>query len=299
MSSLASAFAPTPTSARALPPVSALVLAGYDPAHASGGGGASTSLGGHKALLEVAGRPMVAHVVEALERSPRVADITVAGIERSSLDLGSHLHYLPNRPTLLQNGLDGLRALLQRRPRTTHVLVTGSDTPLLTDAAVTWFIDGCGRRSADLYVALAERWRVEALFPSSRRTYMPTRVGPLCSADLFLVRPDVMLRHEALLQRLLSRRKSSLGLVRAVGWGWLLRLVLGRLHPDDLRLAAMRLAGVQMRPVLLPFAGAAMDVDKPFQMEMVRAFLEQRGFEQRNLEQKETGAVHEGTFGQP
>ncbi|MGL4651583.1 MAG: hypothetical protein ACRC1H_19405, partial [Caldilineaceae bacterium] len=55
-----------------------------------------------------------------------------------------------------------------------------------------------------------------------------------------------------------------------VGVGWLLRALLGRVHPNDLRGAAERLAGIQMRPIILPFAGAAMDVDKPFQLEIVR-----------------------------
>jgi len=261
-------------------PLPVLVMAGHDPANARGMRLRDAGLHPHKALTELAGRPLIAHVVDALRRCPRAGTITLAGMQHNDCDFGSesgsNLCYLPNQPSLLENVLAGLRAVAAMEPLASHVLITGSDAPLLSAEAVTWFVDGCGARTADLYMAIVERRVVEAFFPGSGRTYLRTRSGAFCSGDLFLVRPAAVLANEALLHRLLAARKSPLRIVQSVGAGWALRFLLGRIEPDDLQVAARRLLGLHARPVILPFAGAAMDVDKPFQLELVRSVHAQR-----------------------
>jgi hypothetical protein len=267
-------------------PLPALVLAGYDPAPLHTRPSAApatlpgntnlpgnTALTGHKALLELNGRPLVAYTLDALRGSPRVGAITVVGFERAQCDLGGGLSYLPNQPSLVENGLHGLRTIAAEIPEGTHVLVTGSDAPLLSAEAITWFVDACTPWSADLYLGVASQATIEARFPASKRTYLRLREGRFCSADLFLVRPAAVLNQEPLLRDLLARRKHPLDQVRRVGLGWILRLLAGRAGLGDADPAARRLAALSARAVPLPFAGAAMDVDKPFQLEIVRRAL--------------------------
>lgn len=252
-------------------PLPVLLMAGYEtgPPRAR----RSEALPAPKALIDVAGRPMICRVVDALRASPRVGAMTVAGLEQKQIDLGDDLHYLPNLPSIVENAFAGLRSIAERLPAAEHALIVNCDVPLLSAEAVTWFVDACGAHSADLYLAIAARTTVEAHFPQSRRTWTHTRAGDFCSADLMLVRPQVMLAQEAHIRSLLDQRKSPLGLARAVGVGWLLRMLLGRIHPDDLRTAGQQWAGLEARPVILPFAGAAMDVDKPWHLETARAWL--------------------------
>jgi hypothetical protein len=164
-------------------PLPALVLAGYDPAPLHTRPSAApatlpgntnlpgnTALTGHKALLELNGRPLVAYTLDALRGSPRVGAITVVGFERAQCDLGGGLSYLPNQPSLVENGLHGLRTIAAEIPEGTHVLVTGSDAPLLSAEAITWFVDACTPWSADLYLGVASQATIEARFPASKRT---------------------------------------------------------------------------------------------------------------------------------
>ena len=55
-----------------------------------------------------------------------------------------------------------------------------------------------------------------------------------------------------------------------LGIGWVFRLVLGLLHLDAVVEGVERYANITGKAVILPFADAAMDVDKPFQLAMVR-----------------------------
>lgn len=258
-------------------PVPALVMAGYDAGRRSGLRALrrppTGAMPAHKALLPLNGRPLVAYTVDALRSSPRVGSMTLVGFDPSECDLGNDLYFLPNRSSLLENVMAGLRAVWAREPQAPHVLVTGSDAPLLTPEAITWFVDACGARTADLYMAIVARETVLASFPEARRTWLRTRAGAFCSADLFLARPQAMLAQQARLRRLLNRRKSPAALVQTVGLRWLLRFLLGRVHPDDLRTAARQVAGVEMRPVILPFAAAAMDIDRPDHLAPVQVAL--------------------------
>ncbi len=251
-------------------PLPALVAAGYDP-RPSRTRPRPDALPAQKALLEVGGRPLVAHVAEALRNSPRVASVTVIGLAQRECNLGDDVVYLPNQPSMLENLLAGLSEITRRAPAATHVLVTGSDAPLLSAEAVTWFVDACQERTADFYMAIVARATVDARFPNNQRTWLKTRAGGFCSGDLFLMRPAAVLAQQERLRELMARRKQPARLVQTVGMGWLLRYLLGRVHPDDLHTVAARLTGLQVRPVILPFAGAAMDVDKAEQLALVRA----------------------------
>lgn len=258
-------------------PLPALVIAGFDPqprpprrarsAHAP----SPQTLPVHKALLQLEGRPLIAHVIDALHACPRVAAVTVAGVGRDACNLGEAVRQLPNQPTLLQNLLGGLDAVAAHTPEASHVLLAVGDAPLLSAAAVTWFVDACQARTADGYMAIVERATLEARFPNSGRTWLRTRAGAFCSGDLFVVRPAALLAQQERLRALLARRKQPLALVQTVGVGWLLRFLLGRVHPHDLHTVAAQFTGLQVRPIILPFAGPAMDVDKPHQLEQVRA----------------------------
>lgn len=251
----------------------ALVLSGADPAQPG-----ALALGegvANKALIEVGGAPMVRRVIDALQSCPRISDITLVGLsaqEAAQAGIPETVMLLPNQPSLVDNVLAGMEHYRARLGEDARVLMLDADTPLLTGEMITWFVDACRPYDRDVYYAVVGRPAVEEVFPNSRRTYLRTREGRVCSADLFVLHIAAVLRSEARMRDLVARRKSVFAQLRLLGWSWVLRLLLGRIHLWELRAAAEKMLGVSGEVIELPFAEAAMDVDKDFQLAMVRNY---------------------------
>jgi hypothetical protein len=73
---------------------------------------------------------------------------------------------------------------------------------------------------------------------------------------------------------MLEARKSVLRQARRVGLGTLLRFATGMLSLEDAVRRAEKILGVKCRVVSSPHAELGMDVDKPLQLDIVRAELE-------------------------
>lgn len=247
--------------------VTALVLAGQrrgtDPMAAAAGLS-------HKALLPVAGVPMLLRVLAALRATPGIGRIVVS-IEE---------------PEATLKGLDGLEGVVLRPSDASParsaaavfaefgapLLVTTADHALLTPAMVTHLLTSAPPEAAAL-AALARRETVLADFPGTQRTWLRLRDGDFSGCNLFLLgRPEAD-RALRFWQCLEQQRKRPLAMARMLGplpllryaCGWLtLRGALDLLE----RRCASRLAAVEM-----PFGAAAVDVDKPADLLLAETWL--------------------------
>jgi CTP:molybdopterin cytidylyltransferase MocA len=258
----------------------AIVLAGYDPnrPHPLAQGQALL----HKALLPVAGRPMIAYVVEALATSGVVDQIVVVGLEpATAVDEAAQagdcdLCYLPNQGSIFANAFQGFELLATRQDGRRHALLTSADVPLLTGGMIATFLHSCRPYDRDVYWGIVERRVMEATFPASRRTYLRLVEGQFCNGELYLGRIEAALRQQATLHELIELRKNVPAQVRRLGFKVLVRFLLRRLRIADLLDVAKRNLGLTAAPVILPFAESGMDVDKPHQLAQVEAYLRRR-----------------------
>lgn len=265
----------------------AIVLAGYDPDRPHPLAAAQREP--HKALIEVAGRPMIAYVIQALAQSGQIDRIVVAGLDPlPDLDALAHsggcdLHYLPNQPTIYANAFQSFAYLARLQDPQRHALLTSADVPLLTGSMVTTFLHACRPYDLDAYWGIVERKVMEAAFPGSRRTYLRLVEGQFCNGEFYLARISAALRQHREIQELIDLRKHITRQVRKLGIGVLLRFLTRRLRTDDLIGVAHRLLGVSGAPVILPFAESGMDVDKPHQLAQVEAYLRRRAAQEQSV----------------
>jgi GTP:adenosylcobinamide-phosphate guanylyltransferase len=257
------------------PSVVAVVTAGWSPseddplAKYTGGKG--------KALIPIAGKPMIAHVVDALSASRYVRHIIIVALDPSTeVQFPVRVEHVPDAGDILANVEAGLTYAADHYPDLDAVLLSSSDVPTITPAIVDAFIEECLRTDHDLYYSIVERSVMEARFPESRRSYVHLRDGDFAGGDLVLIRPSITLSHRELWQNLAGARKNALHQARMIGLWPFIKLITHRLSLAEAERRASAALNVRGRAIPSPHAEVGMDVDKPFQLEIARAELETR-----------------------
>lgn len=234
----------------------------------------------HKALVPIAGRPMLLRVIDTLRQCPEVGRIVLC-IEDPSL-----LDGMPELVAALAAGeiatvraarspARSVLAALDQVAEPLPLLVATADHPLLTPAMVRHFLGALG--DADAAAAVAAESVIAAAYPQTRRTYIRLKDGAYSGCNLFAFTAANAAAAAAFWTRVERYRKQPWRLFAAAGPRTLLAFLLGRL---DLAAVADRLSamlGVRVRVVTLPFAEAAIDVDKPSDLALVEKIFASRG----------------------
>jgi len=232
--------------------------------------------GRFKALLPVAGKTMAQWVLDAMGAARGVGRAVVVGPE-GGLSFPRELHYLANQGEYLDNVRAGARRILDLDPRARHLLIISADIPAVASEHIDWVVRQAEDGDEDFYYCVIDRQAMEGSFPGCRRTFFRLRDREVCGGDLAVVRTSVFDTDAGVWQRLSEARKSRWRLAAVIGPSVLLRFLLRRLSVEDaVRLASRRL-GVKGKALNCPYPEVGMDVDKPFQLDLVEKALRRRG----------------------
>lgn len=241
----------------------ALVLAGsrgpHDPVAAYAGVT-------HKALIPLGGRTLIARVVDAL------AEAGATRIAVSANDPAITAGLTGVEPIAAEAGPSlSVRAAVERLG--TPLLVTTADHALLRPEWVRRFLEDVPA-GTDVAALLARRDVVEAAAPATRRTYLKFRDGEWSGCNLFLLAGDRALAAVDLWRRVEVHRKQPWRIAALLGPDILLGYALGRLTLAEAVARLGRKAGATARAVATPYGLAAVDVDKPADLDLVRRIVE-------------------------
>ncbi|MBB2202975.1 NTP transferase domain-containing protein [Gluconacetobacter tumulisoli] len=222
----------------------------------------------HKAILPVAGRPMIARVVDALSAVPRIGRIAVS-IEDPDILTG-----LLDRPVTILPPAQGPSGSVMEAIGTlgTPLLVTTADHALLRPEWIESFLSAAGD-TCDVAAGIAMERDIRRDVPGTKRTMIRLADGAFSGCNLFLFRTPAAIGVVRLWQRLEQERKRPVRMARLLGPGILLRYLVGRLTRQALCARIERLAGASARLVPLPDGRAAVDVDKPADLDLVQSIL--------------------------
>jgi CTP:molybdopterin cytidylyltransferase MocA len=228
----------------------------------------------HKALLPVAGVPMLLRVVEAVWATACIDRIHVciedAGVvlqvpELEALHRDGVLEIVPAAQSPAASVAAALACIdLLSQP----LLITTGDHPLLTPAIVQRFLD-TAPVDCDLAVALAPADVVAAAYPGAIRTFYRLGRRRFSGCNLFLACSPNVARVAAFWQSMEAYRKQPLRLIWRIGPWALIKVLLGAMNAEQAFAYLSQKAGATIRPVELPIAEAAVDVDKPADLELV------------------------------
>jgi GTP:adenosylcobinamide-phosphate guanylyltransferase len=256
-------------------PYTALVLAGRrgtDDALASSRGAS------HRALLPVAGVPMLARVLTALRGARHVSRIWI------SIDAPEVLAQVPALAAFRDLPLHASKESPARSVADalaqigdTRVLVTTADHALLSGARVDRFLEGAAATEADVAVGVVERSAFRDASASAARTWIRLRCGSYTGANLFALQRERAIRAAQFFARAEKHRKKPWRMVAALGPTLALEYLAGTLDLEGACRQISKSAGATIRPVLLEDAAAAIDVDKAADLALAEKILAGEG----------------------
>jgi molybdopterin-guanine dinucleotide biosynthesis protein A len=228
------------------------------------------SRGRSKALIDVAGKPMVQWVLDALDGSASIHQVLLIGLdEHSGLTCSKPTSYLPDSGNLLGNIMRGLEHARENSRDATHILLASTDIPAITTEILEWRIAAAREVESDIDYVVVERKTMEARFPQSKRSFVRLRDAEVCGGDLNIIRVDLAEKTD-LWERLVAARKSVFRQAALLGYDLLFRLLTRQITLEAAEEKVSQRLGLRGRVVLSPYAELAMDVDKPEQLAMLR-----------------------------
>jgi molybdopterin-guanine dinucleotide biosynthesis protein A len=230
-----------------------------------------------KSMLDLAGRPMIQWVLDALGGADIVGKVVISGLgPEVYLACSKEIRYLGDRGGMLENVKAGLACLRGLRPGATHALILSCDIPSITAEMVEWRAELALEARADIDYAVVERRVMEARFPASRRTYVRLRDAEVCGADLNVLSIDLPVK-EGFWRKVIAARKSPFRQAALLGFDTLFLIAMRRLTLAGAESLVSRRIGLKGKVHISPYAEIAMDVDKPLQLEILRQDLAMRG----------------------
>ncbi len=235
------------------------------------------SHGDSKALIDVAGKPMIQWVLDALGDAKHVDNVIVIGLSpKSGVTCKKPIYFLSNQGRMLANIVTGVNKSLELDKKNKYVLIVSSDIPTIKPEMVDWLVDTCMETKDDLYYGVCSRELMETRFPDSKRTYTHLKGMDVCGADMNISHVRMATEHLDMWEELIGNRKSPLKQASIIGYGTLFSLFLRQLTLEDAVARVSDRIGIRARAIVWPYAEPCMDVDKPHQLELLRADLEQQ-----------------------
>jgi GTP:adenosylcobinamide-phosphate guanylyltransferase len=216
----------------------------------------------YEALIPIGKKIMVQYVVEALLGCQQVRQVLVVGPVAALAPYlaGERVTIIESRGGIMENIEAGVTASRD----SDRILLVTSDIPMLTTQAVNDFLELCGDMSGDLYYPIISKPVVESKFPTTRRTYVNLKEGVFTGGNLFLINPAVYKKCLENGKKIISLRKSPLGLCRLIGFGFLLKFLMRSLTIAEAEQKVSTLLGrIKGIVVVSKYPEVGVDVDKP------------------------------------
>ena len=224
-----------------------------------------------KALIPIAGEPMVRRPVAALLASESVGKIIILAQQPDRI-----ADVLPSDPRLSVQSSEGTIAttmlnLCHDPAQQWPLLVTTADQALLEPATVDAF---CNRASgSDLAVGVVERVNLLRRFPQAKRTWLKFRGGAFTGANLFSLGSPRVASAIELWSSAENERKKGWRVIALLGPVVLVGTALRLLSIDEVLARLGQKLGLSVRAVRLSNPLAGVDVDKPEDHALVEAIL--------------------------
>lgn len=227
-----------------------------------------------RALLPLAGHPMVTYVIDAVRGAPNIERLAVVGSEATRQFVAARYPdtiLVPDTGNMIGNA----RAAMQVMGMPLAV-VTTCDVPLVTAGTYTELLAEFHRRSLEAAYAVATRTTCEAAFPHGKRTYAHLTEDDYTAGNAVIVSGAIVEQMSIVFEQFFKARKNPLAMAKLLGFNFLLKAASRRLSVRDAERKMAELVGCNAGAVEMKDAAIAFDVDKMDDYRVVERTLQQR-----------------------
>jgi GTP:adenosylcobinamide-phosphate guanylyltransferase len=234
------------------------------------------SQGLNKALLDIAGKPMIQWVLDALCQAESIDQIVIIGLpEGSGVTCHKATAWLSNHGGLLENIRAGVIKAKELNPQAGHLLSVSSDIPAITPEVVNWAVSVATDPQMDIYYNIISRNVMESRYPTSKRSYTRLKGLEVCGGDMNVIHTRTVTHNNDLWDKIIDSRKNVFKQASLIGYDTLILLLLRLIDLEAAEKMVTRRLKIKGKAVVCPYAEIGMDVDKPFQLEIMRNDLAQ------------------------
>jgi len=234
--------------------------------------------GESKALVDIAGKPMIQWVLDALSESKTVDNVIIVGLTgKSGLECSKKMYFVSNQGKMVANLQAGGRKVKEINPKAEHVLMVSSDIPGITGEMVDWVVNTDMQTDLDVYYHILQREVMEKRYPGCKRTWTHLKDMEVCGGDMNMGRLSLLLSDETdIWEKITDARKSPMKQAALVGFDTAFLLLTGQLTLEKAETNIMTRLNITGKAIVCPYAEVGMDVDKLFQLEIMREDLKKR-----------------------
>jgi molybdopterin-guanine dinucleotide biosynthesis protein A len=205
----------------------------------------------NKTLVPFRGRPLVEYTLEALHRS---------GLEVILVGPEARLNPPPRQRIADQGSMLGNLEAALALAQSQKVLVATADMPFLGPESVRWIL-GQAPLAGLVYTAIPKPV-VEQRFAGMRRTYARTKEGQFTGGNIVLLDKTLFAQALPVIRKAIALRKQPLALAGMIGWGVLLKTLLGQISIPELEARISKLLGMSACALITPYAEVGVDLDR-------------------------------------
>ncbi|MEE9493440.1 MAG: nucleotidyltransferase family protein [Gammaproteobacteria bacterium] len=219
-----------------------------------------------KALVEIGNRPMVLHVLDALQAASNVGKRILSGPGKPQLSAeyalqklinDKSVHWVEPEKTPSTSAYFAMQNIQIKSP----ILLTTADHPLLTSEMIERFCSKSNDLDVDVVVGLCRYDLIKTSFPNMKKTIMKFSDGDYCGCNLFAFLTPESRRIANTWRQIESDRKNPIRIIRMLGWLFVLRYLFGTLSLTEAVARLSRQLELRIGIVDMPYAEAAVDVD--------------------------------------
>jgi hypothetical protein len=149
--------------------------------------------------------------------------------------------------------------------------MVSSDIPGITGEMVDWIVNTDMQTNLDVYYHLIERTVMEKRYPGCKRTWTHLKGMDVCGGDMNVGSLSLMLAEDTeIWNKITDARKSPIKQASLVGLDTAFLLLTGQLTLEKAETNIMKRLNITGKAIVCPYAEVGMDVDKLFQLEIMR-----------------------------
>jgi len=233
---------------------------------------------GNKALIDLHGKPMIAHVLEALDASESIRSITIFGLqpEDIGIDLTKPVDFLQGGSTSFDTLRIATEHFKSKKEVPNYILNISSDIPLITSEMIDRAIAGVDFDSGlELFFNIVTSNDLYRLYPNAKKVAIKLREAPILTGDFHIFSPYVLEGREEALEAIMGNRKSVFGVIRVISFRYIFRYLLKRLTIDDISSRFKKLFDLDAAFLLSEFPETCIDLDYPTDIEKFKDWMGQ------------------------